>query len=153
MTDKTEIQTICESALNGSQFIVDIKINISNDINIYVDDFDGLAVEECKRISRFITAHFDRDIEDFSLEVSSPGLSKPFKVLKQYQKCINQEVETVLFDGEKFIGKLIEASDNYIIIETSIIKKVNNKKQTITEQTKIEYTNIKATKSVISFKQ
>lgn len=153
MINKDNIQTICESALNESQFIVDVKISNSNDINIFIDDLEGLAVEECKRISRFIESQLDREEEDYALEVGSPGLSKSFKVLKQYEKYINREVETVTDDGEKVTGILKEANKDFIIIETSTTKKINNKKQLIVEESKIEFVNIKTTKSVISFKQ
>ncbi len=153
MINKDNIQTICESALNESQFIVDVKISHSNVINIFVDDMEGLSVEECKRISRFIELQLDREEEDYALEVSSPGLSKSFKVLKQYEKYLNREVETVTDDGEKTTGILKEANKDFIIIETSTTKKINNKKQLVVEETKIEFVNIKTTKSVISFKQ
>lgn len=153
MINKDNIQTICESALNESQFIVDVKISKSNDINIFIDDLDGLAIEECKRISRFVESQLDREEEDYALEVSSPGLTKSFKVLKQYEKYLNKEVETVTDDGEKVTGILKEANKEFIIIETSATKKINNKKQLVVEETKIEFVNIKTTKSVISFKQ
>lgn len=153
MINKDNIQTVCESALNESQFIVDVKISQSNVINVFIDSMEGLSVEECKRISRFIESQFDREEEDYALEVSSPGLSKSFKVLKQYEKYLNREVETVTDDGEKTTGILKEANKDFIIIETSITKKIKNKKQLVVEETKIEFVNIKTTKSVISFKQ
>jgi ribosome maturation factor RimP len=149
---KEEILKFVEKALSETQFIVDIKISNANDISVFLDDFNGLTIEECKRISRYIETQLDRENEDFSLEVSSPGLSNPFKVKQQYSKSLNKNVEVITTDGEKIIGQLIEVDDNYIILESSKIKKVNNKKQEIKEQHKLEYINIKVTKNLISFK-
>jgi ribosome maturation factor RimP len=113
---------------------------------------DGLTIEECKRISRFIESQLDKDSDDFYLEVSSPGLSNPFKVKKQYIKNIGKEIEIVLDDGEKITGKITEVNDDYIIAETTEIKKIANKKQEIKELHKIDFKNIKTSKNIISFK-
>ncbi|MDD2634893.1 MAG: ribosome assembly cofactor RimP [Bacteroidales bacterium] len=146
-----EISRICESCLNNSEFIVDIKINNANDIFVYVDDLNGITIEACKRINRYIESQLDREVEDFSLEVGSPGLSKPFKVDKQYLKALNTNIEVVTKDGEKICGKLSAFNDNDIVITKTFKKKVNNKKQEVQEEYKIDKTNIKSTKSEISF--
>ncbi len=44
---------------------------------------------------------------DFSLEVSSPGLDEPLKMLRQYRKNIGRQVELTLQDGSKKEGKLL----------------------------------------------
>ena len=52
---------------------------------------EGVTIEECAKVSRIIESGLDREIEDFELEVSSPGLNSPFKVLPQYFKNIGKE--------------------------------------------------------------
>lgn len=151
MIKKEKISELCEAALSDSQFVVDIKINNANDIFVYIDDFDGLKIEECKRISRFIESNLDREVEDYSLEVGSPGLSKAFKVENQYKKAINTEVEVILNDGEKIIGKLCSVNDENIIVAELKKVKVNNKKQEIEENHIINKNDIKSTKSIVTF--
>lgn len=151
MMKAEKILEICKTCLIESEFIVDIKINNANDIFLYVDDFNGITIEACKRISRYIESQFDRDIEDFSLEVGSPGLSKPFRVDQQYLKALNTNVEVVTLDGEKICGKLSAFNENAIVITKTLKKKIDNKKQEIQEEYTIDKINIKSTKSEISF--
>lgn len=152
MIDKKEIEDLCKSTLTETQFLVEIKISNNNDIFVTIDDFNGLEIEECRRISRFIEENLDRDKEDFSIEISSPGLTNPFKVPEQYQKSLNKEVEVILKTGEKITGTLTTIRDDEIIISYSYFAKMANKKQQISEISKIKFKDIKSTKSVISFK-
>ncbi len=146
-----KISEICKTALTESQFIVDIKINNANDVFVSIDDYNGLTIEECKRISRFIESQFDREIEDFSLEVGSPGLSKPFKVDEQYKKALNTEVDVVLTDGEKINGILTKFDSDHIEVTESKKVKINNKKQIVEEKHVVSMNDIKTTKSVVTF--
>ncbi|MDR2011253.1 MAG: ribosome assembly cofactor RimP [Bacteroidales bacterium] len=152
MITKETVDRLTEQVLSETQFIVDTKISNKNEIFVFIDDMNGLTIEECKRISRFIESQLDRENEDFLLEVSSPGLTNPFKVKKQYIKNIGKEIEIVLTDGEKISGKLTDVNDSNIIVETTEIKKIENKKQEVKEQQKIDFTNIKTAKNIISFK-
>jgi len=152
MINKEDILNICETALTDRQFVVEVKVSRSNEIIVSIDDFDGLSIEECRRINHVIESNLDREKEDYSLEVGSPGLSNPFKVIGQYLKSINKEVEIVLEDGEKIIGTLLFADENEITVSRTFTKKIENKKQQITEESKIKIKEIKSTRSVISFK-
>lgn len=152
MITKEEILILCNEALAESQFIVDIKVNNANEIFVFIDDLNGLAIEECKRISRYIESKLDGENEDFSLDVSSPGLTNPFKVQKQYIKNLKKDIEIVMIDGEKITGKLIEVEQEHITVEISEKKKINNKKQEVSEKIKVDFINIKTAKSIISFK-
>lgn len=152
MLNKEDITDICKSALTENQFLVEVKITPSNDIYISVDDFNGLSIEECQRISRHIESQLDRENEDFSLEVGSPGLSNPFKVFEQYQKHLGKEVEVLMKDGEKHTGTLSTANQDEIMLTITYTAKMANKKQQISEITKIRVQDIKSTRSVISFK-
>ncbi len=152
MINKEDIENICKTALKDSQFIVEVKVSRNNDIIVSIDDFDGLSIEECKRISRFVESHFDRDVEDYSLELGSPGLANPFKVRQQYVKNLGKEVECVTIDGEKASGTLLSVEDEYIVVGRTFTKKIENRRQTVNEETKINFSDIKSTRSVISFK-
>lgn len=152
MIEKNDILKYCEEVLNENQFVVDITIANDGNIIIYVEDFNGITINDCKKISKYVEDKLNENVEDFSLEVSSPGLTNPFKVFKQYIKNIGKELEIVLVDGKKITGKLLEVNDDSIKIETKEIKKNNNKKMEIIEEENIYFDNIKFTKNIISFK-
>ena len=83
---KDEISKIAEikaNELNG--YIVDVTVNTSNDIVVYFDSKEGVKINQCVSISRFINENFDREVQDYSLTVCSPGLTSPFKVKNQYR--------------------------------------------------------------------
>ena len=72
------------SELQG--FLVSVKVSAQNDIQVFVDKTEGISINECLQISRFIEEELDREVEDFQLSVSSPGLGKAFVVEEQYLK-------------------------------------------------------------------
>lgn len=151
MIIKEDILNFCKTTLSESQFVVEINILRGNEIFVVIDDFNGLSIEECQRISKLIESNLDRETEDFSLEVGSPGLSNPFRVFEQYQKHIGKEVEVLLTDGEKITGTLTYASTDEIMVSFTYTAKMANKKQEISEISKIKTRDIKSTRSVILF--
>ncbi len=58
-------------------FVVEVTVKAGNVIRVYVDRPDGISIDECVKISRHLNEMMDREVEDFSLEVSSPGLTAP----------------------------------------------------------------------------
>ena len=98
-------------------FLVNIKVDNKSRILIQVDREKGLSIDNCVRISKELESRLDRETEDFSLEVSSPGLDSPFKVSEQYIKSKGQEVRVVLMDGKTIEGVLSEVSDTGIEVE------------------------------------
>ena len=87
MINKKDIEKIViEKLTDTSYFLVDVLVSKDNNIAVEIDSFDFVDIDFCIELSREIEKHFDRDIEDFDLEVGSAGLSSPFKVEQQYQK-------------------------------------------------------------------
>jgi len=132
-------------------FIVEIKIKTGNKIFIAIDNFKNISIDDCSIISERLHEHLSYEEEDFELEVSSPGLTQPFKVMEQYIKNKDKEVEIVLKSGEKITGKLAEINDEDIIIEMIEKIKEKNKKKEITQVKRIGFSNIKTTRKVIKF--
>ena len=145
---------LVKEKLDDRMFLVDIIVNDRNLINIYVDSYDGLTIDQCISISRHVEHSLDRDIEDFELQVSSPGLTEGFKVIEQYYKYTGKEVEIVSNEGEKLKGVLLEANEEGITLEISSKEKLQGKKkkQVIIKKHLYKYKDIKSTKAVISFK-
>lgn len=155
MIDKQQLTQTVEQAIEGTSiFIVDIKINPGNAIVVEIDSPESIDIDTCAKITRQIEATFDRDVEDYELEVGSAGLTAPFKVKGQYLKNIGNEVEVLTSDGRKLQGVLTAVGDNDFTIE--VAKKVKGpgaKRPTLVmEPTTIEMSNTKSVKYLINFK-
>lgn len=132
-------------------FLVEIKIKPTNNVKVYLDGNQGITIEKCISINRALykqleeTKLFPND--DFSLEVSSPGLDEPLKLHRQFIKNIGRPVEILLKDGRKVEGKLLEVTEDALLVEE--IRGKNKKKETI--QHTLLLTDIKSTKLQIVF--
>ena len=134
------ISALVEQHIQGTDiFVVDVVVNSGNAIRVHVDRPEGISIDECVGISRFLNAELDRDVEDFSLEVSSPGALAPFKVKQQYEKNVGRKIEVLFADGTRIDGKLEQ------VREEGIVLKVKG------QDRDIAYTDIKKAKAVISF--
>ena len=154
MIDKAIVQRLVVEKLENKMFLVDITVNERNVINIFIDSYDGLTIDQCVAVSRHVEHSLDREEEDFELQVSSPGLSEKFKVKEQYFKYVSRLVEVVTSDDLKLEGTILEADDEGITLETTAreIPEGHKKKQLVIKQHNFKYDEIKSAKAVISFK-
>ncbi len=155
MIDKQLLIETVEQAIDGTSiFIVDVKINPGNAIVVEIDSPDNIDLDTCASITRKIEAVFDRDAEDYELEVGSAGLTSPFKVKGQYLKNIGNEVEVLTCDGRKMQGVLTEVGDDDFTIEVAKkVKEPGAKRPTIVmEPTTLKIDNTKSVKYLINFK-
>ena len=158
MIDKRIVKTLVEerlAELGEGLFIVEISLNERNVINIFIDGFNGITIEQCVSVSRNVEHNLDREEEDFELHVSSPGLTEGFVVKEQYIKYTGREVEVLIKASEKKLeGVLLEVGEEGIVLETSGREKVegHKKKQLVVKKHNLKYDEIKSTKAVVSFK-
>jgi ribosome maturation factor RimP len=151
MIELKEIQQVTKDIIrtkpfaDKKTFLVDISISPNNNINIWLDAFEGISVDDCTAVNKAFKQHFDQDIENYELTVSSAGLTNPFKVKEQYQKAIGTEIKIQKTDGKRVRGKLTEVKDTEISIE--FFKK--KQKETIKET--IDFEAIKSAKPILSF--
>ncbi len=145
---------LVEDRLDDKMFIVDVRISSNNEIMVYVDSMSGMTIKECISVSRNVEHNLDREEEDFSLQVSSPGLTKGFKVKQQYEKYTGKDIEVLTNDEQQLEGLLKASDEEGIILETSKREKVegHKKKQLIVKEYNLKYDEIKSAKAVISFK-
>ena len=146
------VKNLVLSAISGTAiFIVDVKVDSANRITVEVDQPEGVTIEECVRISRAIESGLDREKEDFELEVSSPGLTCPFKVMEQYRKNCGRQVDVVKRDGQKINGLLQQADDEGIVLEvkTKIREAGQKRPKTVMQTVAINFSDIKATRQWI----
>lgn len=111
-------------------FIVDITISKDNDIVLTIESETGkIELDDCVSLSRYFETLFDREVEDYSLTVSSAGLDQPFKVMKQYVKALGTKVEVSLKGGKKMVATLVEADETGITLKYSVKEAVEGKKK------------------------
>jgi ribosome maturation factor RimP len=147
--NKIEIENIVNSHLEGKlTFLVDVEVKKGNVINVYVDSDEGVSISECAELSRFIESCLDREKEDFELRVSSPGLDKPFKLLRQYNRYIGKEINVLTKDERKFEGELKSLSEEYL----EILIKQGQKARASTKSERLSFSDVKEAWPVISFK-
>lgn len=130
MIDKTLLtQTVTEALKDTDLFLVDIKVTPTNEITVTVDSPTGVDIEQCLALTRRIEEKFDRDVEDYELEVGSAGITAPFTVKQQYDKNIGNPVEVLTRDGRKMHGTLKAVADDFSNCTVSIVKKVKEEGQ------------------------
>ena len=158
MIAESVVRSLAEERIaerDNKLYIVDIIISSGNNILVELDREDGsVSIEDCMAVSRNIEHNLDREKEDFSLEVSSAGISKPFKVLKQYLKNIGREVKVLTVEhGKSVQGILKEADEKGIVVEVSEKRRVEGKKkkELVVEEIPLEYEKVKETKLIIAF--
>ena len=111
-------------------FIVDITVSKDNDIVLTIESETGkIELDDCVSLSRYFETLFDREVEDYSLTVSSAGLDQPFKVMKQYIKALGTKVEVSLKGGKKMVATLVEADETGITLKYSVKEAVEGKKK------------------------
>jgi ribosome maturation factor RimP len=154
MIDKELVKRLVGEKLDDKMFLVEITVNERNVINVFVDSYDGLTIDQCVNISRHVEHSFDREEEDFELQVSSPGLSEKFRVKEQFYKYTGRAIEVVTVTDLELEGAILSANEEGIILETSSreLLEGRKKKQLVVKQHHLKYDEIKSAKAVISFK-
>lgn len=129
-----EIQKLLEGYFAEGElqdcFVTEIKVS-GNKIVVYADSDTVMGFDRCRKISRFLEAHFDETQvfgEKYTLDVSTPGIGTPLKYKRQYVKNIGRNVEVVLEEDQKVKGKLTEVTEDGIQVEYEITEKQGKKK-------------------------
>ncbi|MFA6832453.1 MAG: ribosome assembly cofactor RimP [Bacteroidaceae bacterium] len=155
MIDKnTVIQIVEEWLADKEYFLVQVTVSSDARIVIEIDHSEGVWIEDCVALSRFVEAKLDRDEQDFELEVGSAGIGQPFLVEQQYLNNVGKEVELMTKTGLKKEGVLTQIGDNQLtIIATEKVKEEGQKRPKAKE---VSYTysldDLKWTKALITFK-
>ena len=157
MTEKTnsivQIEEFVEKFIKEwpSVFLIETKMALGNVISVLLDADDGITIEKCtivnKALYKFIEESDFFPDGNFSLEVSSSGVGKPLKLIRQYKKNIGRKVEVLMNDETKLEGTLTQVNEEDIIIEEQIGK---GKKMTMNTTT-ILFNQIKHTTVLITF--
>ena len=147
------IEQKVQMVLEGSptHFLVEVRIKPTNNVKVFIDGDQGVQLSDLVNYNRKLYKELEESglfpNDDFSLEVSSPGLDEPLKLHRQYKKNEGRFVEVYLNDATKKEGKLLESTEDGIVIE---IEEGKGKKKQIKQET-ILFDNIKTTKIQIRF--
>lgn len=157
MIDKQLLEQTVARSLEGTDcYPVEIKVAPGNVITVDIDSDSCVDIELCVRITRDIEAVFDRDVEDYELEVGSAGITSPFKVIRQYQKNIGNEVEVLTNDGRKLHGVLSSVDPEAATFTLAVKEKVKEPgmKRPVMRDTQlpIAIADTKYVKYIINFK-
>jgi ribosome maturation factor RimP len=125
MIDKQLLtKTVEEAIANTNLFLVEVGVTPDNKVTVEVDSAEGVDIEQCVALTRTIEEKFDRDVEDYELEVGSAGVTAPFKVRQQYEMNVGNPVEVLTRDGKKMHATLVAVSDDFTTVTVSTPEKV-----------------------------
>ncbi|WP_421945377.1 ribosome assembly cofactor RimP [Pedobacter sp.] len=133
-------------------FLVEVKMLPNNKLIIHVDGDQGISIQDCVAISRHVGFHLEEEntIEQaYNLEVSSPGVGEPLKLIRQYNKNIGRSISMKLKEGQKKEGKLLSVTENELLIEESVKQKG---KKAVSVEITVPFNDIIETSVLISFK-
>lgn len=155
MIDKNVVKTIVEEWLQeGEYFLVDVVMTPDYRIVVEIDHADGVWIEDCAALSRFVQERLGDELGDYELEVGSAGLGQPFKVARQYVNHIGKEVEVLTSDGKKVQGVLTSVDGTAFTVTVKEKQKVEGKKRPVIADVEkaFDINDVKYTKYLLSFK-
>ena len=155
MINKEIVKTLTEEWLQGNEyFLVDVNFAADDRIVIEIDHADGVWIEDCAELSRFLQERLGEELGEYELEVGSAGLGQPFKVAQQYMNHIGDTLEVLQADGKKVQGTLKAVDAPSFTITVQEKQKIEGKKRPVLVDVDKTYQmdEIKYAKYVLAFK-
>ena len=155
MIERNTVKTVVEEWLSGNDyFLVDVTFTPDDRIVVEIDHADGVWIEDCAELSRFMQERFGDELGDYELEVGSAGIGQPFKVEQQYLNHIGKDVEVLDAEGKKVQGVLKQVDGRNFVVSVKEKQKLEGKKRPQLMEVDKTYNmdNIKYTKYLLSFK-
>ena len=155
MIERNTVKTVVEEWLSGNDyFLVDVTFTPDDRIVVEIDHADGVWIEDCAELSRFMQERLGEELGDYELEVGSAGIGQPFKVEQQYVNHIGKDVEVLDAEGKKVQGVLKQVEGRNFVVTVKEKQKLEGKKrpQRVEVDKTYNMDNIKYTKYLLSFK-
>lgn len=135
-------------------FLVDVSMEPDNRIVVEIDHADGVWIEDCAELSRYIQERLGAELDDYELEVGSAGIGQPFKVPEQYAIHIGKEVEVMTAEGKKVQGVLKSIDGAEFVVTVKEKQRIEGKKRPVIVDVDKTFNmdNVKYTKYLLSFK-
>ncbi len=157
MINKDTVKTAVEEWLSQNDyFLVDVDVTPDGRIVIEIDHADGVWIEDCAALSRFLQERLGEELGEYELEVGSAGIGQPFKVIRQYLNHIGKEVEVLTGDGKKYQGVLQSVADDeqsFVVTVKEKQKQEGKKRPVLVDVEKtFNIGEVKYTKYLLTFK-
>jgi len=155
MIEKAKIEKLATDSIgSGDTFLIAVNCTPDNNIEITVDSDDRMTIDQCIQLSKTIEAQMDREVEDFSLTVTSAGIGQPLTHPRQYNKTVGKPIEVVLKSGGKITGTLTSYAPGGISLEyqTMEIPEGKKRKEAVTHTENYTFDQIKSVKEEITIK-
>ena len=114
------IRSAFEEGRCGEYYIVDLVVAPNHHIGVFIDGDEGVSLDTCTQISRILESILDAEPTlggIYELEVSSPGVSRPLKFLRQYLKHIGRTLKIKLVTYEQIEAVLTSIGTDSIQVE------------------------------------
>jgi ribosome maturation factor RimP len=155
MNFKEAIQYCLDNAFksNPSLFLIDFTISETNKVSVIIDGDQGVTIQDCIDISKYIDNSLGDDQFDYSLDVASAGVTSPLVFERQYIKNVGRNLKVKTINNEVFEANLTAADSEKITIEwqSREPKKIGKGKETVNNKREIVYSEIKEAIVLISF--
>ena len=155
MIDKNVVKKLVDEWLQDKEyFLVDIEISQDDKIVVEIDHADGVWIEDCAALSRFLQEQLGDELGDYELEVGSAGLGQPFKVAQQFINHIGDTVEVLELDGKKVQGVLKSVEGTNFTVTVQEKQKQEGKKRPVLVEVDKTYAmdGVKYAKYLLAFK-
>ena len=154
-----KIESLIQEKLKEDEFadcfLIESKLHANNKLEVFIDSDTNMTFERCRKMSRYLESHIEENNwlgEKYTLEVSSPGVGRPLKFLRQYHKNVGRKVEISLKEGDSKTGTLLKVDKDNLYIEEKIRVKEGKKKKTQIVETEIPFEDVSKTVVKIAFK-
>lgn len=164
MIEKETIKDIVEGwlatadsdSLKGEKgyFLVDVLFTPNDRIVVEIDHADGVWIEDCADLSRYLQERLGEEAGDYDIEVGSAGIGQPFKVARQYHNHVGKEVEVLTEDGKKVRGilKAVNAPEFVVTVREKQVVEGKKRPSLVDVDKTFDISKVKYTKYLISFK-
>jgi len=118
-----QIQQLAARHLEGStHFVLNVKVIEKLNpprITVIVDGEEGITIDDCAKLSRALSDSIDQAglLNDYTMEVTTPGIDQPLRLLRQYKKHTGRNLKIELKDREMVRGKLVDLQGDVIVLE------------------------------------
>jgi len=148
-------QIVEEQLLDKTLFVVSVHVKVGSisKVEILIDGDHGVGIDDCASISRRVGNEIEEQKlfeKSYHLEISSPGVGQPLKMLRQYKANVGRGLKVILQNGKELNGKLKEVSEAQFLIENEVKEKNKKKVKLVPEW--IAYNEVNSAKVTVSFK-
>lgn len=155
MNKEQILQAIEPAVATRGCFLVEVSVSADNDIEIVIEKEAGIVDwDDCAAIDKVMHEAFNQDEEDYALTVSSAGLDRPFKVLKQYMKALGSLVDVKFKGGKRLTATLTAATEDSVTLSYTVLEAVEGqkKKQKVQHEDTYSLSDINSVTPYIEFK-